>query len=183
MKFRPFLLLILAACTLGLSSSLWSQTAPATTSSLRELLELKLNTPVPVEKQEVTAIPGYDELMVSRNRWAAKAEGVEINIEGNEFKDISIVSLEGAANGSADAVSKLEGVSSPQVTISEATVPGADSALRVSFKAQRYGKELCIESLYAIKGSRLWTVICTFENTGPRPKFIGETVVKSVRFE
>lgn len=121
--------------------------------------------------------------MVSRNSWAAKAEGVEINIQGNEFKDISIVSLEGAANGSADAVSKLDGVSAPQVTINEAKVPGADRALRVTFKAQRYGKELCIESLYAIKGSRLWTVICTFENTGPRPKFIGETVVKSVRFE
>lgn len=169
-------------CLSVLGSQAQGQTVPAT-SSLREVNGLKFNCPVPLEKKATKPMPGYDELLVSREQWGAMAEGVEVTVESNEFKDISKVNLQGAATGSADGISKLDGIADPTRSIQGIAMPGADSAVRLSYKAKRLGKELRVESIFVIKGARYWMVMCIFENSGPRPAFIGETIVKSVRFE
>ncbi|WP_133793312.1 hypothetical protein [Prosthecobacter fusiformis] len=170
-------------CLTGVGSQVQGQTAPPAASSLRDVSGLKLNCPVTLEKKVSKPIPGLDDLLVSRESLGAVAEGVEVSIESQEFKDISILSLQGAAGGSADGISKLEGIQNPTRNIQDVVIPGADSAVRLSFKANRFGKELRVEGVYVIKGSRYWMVMCIFENTGSRSVFIGETIVKSVRFE
>jgi uncharacterized membrane protein len=177
------LLSVLSFCLLALGNQALAQTTPAATSSLREVDGLKLNCPVPFEKGQAPAIKGYEELFVSRERWGAKTDGVEITVESMVFKDISIFNIQGAAKGSVDGISKMEGVTDPTYKIQDITIAGADVALRLSYKAKRFGKELRVESAYVIKGAHVWTVTCTFENSGPRPIFIGETVAKSVRLE
>lgn len=191
MKNRPFLPLtsaiLLSLSLLGGDAA--AQTAPASpaasavSSSLQDVHGLKLNCPVPLEAKQAVSVPGLDDLLVSRESRGAKTEGVEINLEAWEMKDISNINLEGAANGAADSISKVNGVKDLTRSIRKADVPGADAAIRLSVKAFAQGKEIRAEGVFIVKGSRYWMLICNFESANVRSIFIGETVVKSVRFD
>lgn len=179
LRSRFFIHTLACAALAMLGSALQAQEAAAP-SSLREVEGLKLNCPVPLEEK---ARSGENEMMKSMVQHGAKTEGVEVIVVSIDYKDGVPLDVNGAAEGSSNSMSKLEGVTNPKSDYKTPTLAGADAARVLSFKADRFGKVLRTEGTYIKKGQHMWMVIVNFEGGDKRASFIGETITKSVRLQ
>ncbi|GEP43443.1 hypothetical protein [Brevifollis gellanilyticus] len=152
----------------------------AATSSLREVGGLKLNCPLPLEEKSKT---GENEMMHSQAQYSVKTDGYEVAVVSIHYKDSVPLDLQKISQGSANSMSKLEGVTNPKTEFKNLTLAGADEARLMSFKADRFGKVLRTESTYIRKGQQLWMAIVTFTEDDKRSIFVGETISKSVRLQ
>jgi hypothetical protein len=181
-KYSPLcaLLLLIAA------SPLWAQTgeAPASATpsqSPQELSGLLIQCPVKLaeaSKSPRNESPTKENPIKQITVYKGKSGDIDISVSLVEFMDGLDLSLQGAADGSANSISALKGVSNPKYQTTDLTISGLP-AKRLSYSATRFEKELCVEGLYLIKGQQMWTVNANFPGSSKESRPLAEAILSS----
>jgi hypothetical protein len=143
------------------------------------LLGMTLESPGDFEVKSLD-LPETREVVQKSEIGVYKNPNFEIDVLRTVYKEGVELNFDGAAQGAAEGVSKLDGIRNVQQTISELSVSGKP-ARRLSMTADRWQKKMGVEVLLISDGPAFYQVQVIFDTANPRALADAMQVLKSVR--
>jgi hypothetical protein len=136
-------------------------------------------TPINLSASNLAVSAEAKKLVKSMTSVKGVSGDLEITILVSEYQDGLQLNLDGAVKGSIDSVSNLSGVSDSKYTISDVRIKNAEGR-RVSYQAKRRKVDLCTETVYILKGQRIWMFQALFQGGKPQDRVTVEKLLASI---
>lgn len=120
------------------------------------------------------------QLMDSSEYYTLKTRGFEVGVIRCVFKPDAQLNIDGAAAGTVDNVSKLEGVRNLQHTTESQTI-SEKPARKISINADRWNGRIYNDNLVILDGQTMYEVETSYDSTNPKGAAYSQRVIGSVK--